>query len=77
MLSVKYYLISPQQAYNILLAFYWLNCSTFDVLQVPMCAKKTKLKIQNLKFIMCIAFNKVVPVERTVYHEKGTLKPSQ
>ena len=63
MLSVKYYLISLQQAYNILLALYCLNCSTFDVPQVPMCAKKTKFKIQTLKFIMCIAFNKVGPVE--------------
>ena len=64
MLSVNYYLISPQQAYIILLAFYCHNCSTFDVLQVPMCTKKTKFKIQNLKFIMCITFNKVGPVKR-------------
>ena len=63
MLSVKYYLISPQQVYNILLALFCLNCSTFDVLQAPMWAKKTKLKIQNVKFIMGIAFNKVGPVE--------------
>ena len=70
MLSVKYYLISPQQAYNILLALYCLNCSTFDVPQFVMCAKKTKFKIQNLKFIMCIAFNKVGPVELI----QGTLK---
>ena len=68
MLSVKYYLISPQQAYNILLALYCLNCSTFDVPQVPMCAKKTKLKFKVLKFIMCIAFNKVSPVQ-LIYHE--------
>ena len=68
MLSVKYYLISLQQAYNIFLAFYCLNCSTFDVPQVPMCAKKTKLKIQNLKVIMCISFNKVSPVQ-LIYHE--------
>ena len=63
MLSVKYYLISPQQAYNILLALYCLNCSTFDVPQVPMCAKKRKLKTKNLKFILCISFNKDGPVE--------------
>ena len=63
MLPVKYYLISPQQGYNILLALYCLNCSTFDVPQVQMCAKKTKFKIQNMKFIMCIVFNKVGPVE--------------
>ena len=44
MLSVKYYLISLQQAYNIFLALYGLNCSTFDVPQVPICAKNTKLK---------------------------------
>ena len=31
MLSVKYYLISPQQAYSILLALYCRNCSTFNV----------------------------------------------
>ena len=68
MLSVKYYLISLQQAYNIFLAFYCLNCSTFDVPQVPMCAKKTKLKIKNLKFIMCISFNKISPVQ-LIYHE--------
>ena len=68
MLSVKYYLISLQQVYNIFLALYCLNCSTFDVPQVPMCAKKTKLKIKNLKFIMCISFNKVSPVQ-LIYHE--------
>ena len=68
MLSVKYYLISPQQAYNILLALFCNNCSTFDVPQVPMGAKKTKLKIKNLKFIMCISFNKVSPVQ-LVYNE--------
>ena len=66
MLSVKYYLISPQQAYNILLALFCINCSTFDVPQVPMGAKKTKLK--TLKFIMCISFNKVSPVQ-LIYHE--------
>ena len=44
MLSVKYYLISPQQAYNILLAVYCLKYSTFDVPQVPMCTKKAKFK---------------------------------
>ena len=60
MLSVKYYLISPQQAYSILLALFCINCSTLDVPQVPMCAKKTKLIIKNLKFIMCISFNKVI-----------------
>ena len=60
MLSVKYYLISPQQAYSTLLALYCINYSTFDVAEVPMCAKKDK--IQNLKFIMCIAYNKVGPV---------------
>ena len=49
MLSMKYYLISPQQAYNILLALYWLNCSTFDVPQVPMYAKKDKLKNSKLE----------------------------
>ena len=48
MLSLIYYIISPQQAYNILLDLYCLNCSTFDVPQVPVCAKKTKLKIKNL-----------------------------
>ena len=68
MLSVKYYLISLQLAYNIFLAFYCLNCSTFDVPQVPMYAKKTKLKIKNLKFIICISFNKVSPVQ-LIYHE--------
>ena len=47
MMSVKYYLISPQQAYNILLALYCLTYSTLDVSQVPMCAKKDKIK--NLK----------------------------
>ena len=47
MMSVKYYLISLQQAYNILLALYRLTCSTLDVSQVPMCAKKDKIK--NLK----------------------------
>ena len=62
MLSVKYYLISPQQAYNILLALYCLNCSTFEVPQVQMCAIKTKLKI------MCISFNKVSPVQ-LIYQE--------
>ena len=56
MLSVKYYFISLQQAYNIFLALYCPNCSTFDIPQVPMCAKKTKLNIRNLKFIMCISF---------------------
>ena len=68
MLSVKYYLISLQQAYNIFLALYCLNCSTVDVPQVPMCTKKTKLKIKSLKFIMCISFNKVCPVQ-LIYHE--------
>ena len=63
MLSVKYYLISLQQAYSIFLALYCLNCSTFDVPRVPMCAKKTKLKIKNLKFIMCLSFNKLSPVQ--------------
>ena len=48
MLSVKYS-FSPQQAYNILLPLYCLNCSTSKVPQVPMCAKKTQLKIQNSK----------------------------
>ena len=65
MMSVKYYLISPQQAYNILLALYCLTCSTLDVSQVPMCAKKDKIK--NLK-LMCISFNKVSPVQ-LIYHE--------
>ena len=68
MLSVKYYFISPQYSFNILLALYCLNCSSYVVPKVPMCAKKTKFKIQNLKFIMCIAFNKVSPVE-LIYHE--------
>ena len=49
MMPVTYHLISPQQAYNVLLALYCLNCSTFDVPQLPVCAKKTKLKIKNLK----------------------------
>ena len=44
MLSVKYYLISPQQAYKVLLAIYCLNCSTFDAPQLPWCAKKDKIK---------------------------------
>ena len=57
----------PQQAYNILLALFCINCSTFDVPQVPMCAKKTKFKIKNLKFIMCVSFNKVSPVQ-LIYH---------
>ena len=60
MLSVKYYLISPQQAYNILLALFCINCSTLDVPQVPMCAKKTKLIIKNFKFIMCISFMEIL-----------------
>ena len=68
MLSVKYYLILLQQAYNIFLALYCLHCSAFDVTQVPMCAKKTELKIKNLKFIMCISFYKVSPVQ-LIYHE--------
>ena len=71
MLSERYYLISLQQAYNILLALYCLNCNTFDVTQVPMCAKKTKLKIKNLEIIMYryISFlNKVSPVQ-LIYHE--------
>ena len=74
MLSVKYYFISLQQAYNIFLALdlYCLNCSTFDVPQVPMCAKKTKLKIKNLKFIMCVSFNKLSPVQLTT--NQGTLE---
>ena len=63
MLSVKYCLILPQQAYNILLILYCLDCSTFDVPQVSMCEIKTKFKIENLKFIMCISFNKVSPVQ--------------
>ena len=67
MLSVKYYPISLQQAYNIFLALYCLNCSTFDVPQVPKC-QKTKLKIKNLNFIMSISFNKVSPVQ-PIYHE--------
>ena len=67
MLSVKYYLISPEHAFNILLALYCLNCSTFIVPQVPMCPKKAILTIQNLKFIMCVAFNKVSPVQ-LIYH---------
>ena len=74
MMSMKYYLISPQHAFNILLTLYCLNCSTFIIHQVPMCAKKTKFKIQNLKFIMCIAFNKVSPVHTT---NQGTLKSRQ
>ena len=70
MLSLKYDLFSLQQAYNNFLALllYCLNSSTFDVPQVPMCAKKTKYKIQNLKFIMCTSFNKVSPVQ-LIYHE--------
>ena len=74
MLSVKYYLISQQQAYNILLALFCINCNTFNVPQVPMCAKKTKLKIKNLKFIMCISFIKVSPVQLIYTTNKGTLK---
>ena len=73
MLSVKYYIISPQQAYNIFLALYCLNCSTFNVSQVPMCVKKTQLKIKNLKFIMCFSFNKVSPVQ-LIYHESRYTK---
>ena len=46
-MSVKYYLISPQQAYNILLALYCLNCNTFDVPQVPMFAKKQNAKLKS------------------------------
>ena len=49
MLSVIYYLISPQQAYNILLALYCLNCSTFDIPQVPICAKKGKMQNSKLE----------------------------
>ena len=67
MLSVKYYLISPKQAYKVLLALYCPNCSTFDVSQLPWCVKKTKLKIKNLKFIMYISFNKVSPIQ-LIYH---------
>ena len=67
MLSVKYYLISLQHAFSILVALYCLNCSIFVVPQVPMCSKKTKLKIRNLKFVMCVTFNKVSPVQ--LYHE--------
>ena len=71
MLSVKYYLISLQQAYYIFLALCCLNCSTFDVLQVPMCAKKAK-KIKNLKFIMRISFNKVSPIQRINHESRYT-----
>ena len=74
MLSVKYYLISLQQAYNIFLALYCLNCSTFDVPQVPMCAKKTKLKIKNLKFIMRISFYTDSPVQLIYTTNQGTLE---
>ena len=49
MLSVKYYLISAQQAYNILLTLYCLNCDTFDVPQVSMCAKKDTIKNSKLE----------------------------
>ena len=68
MLSLKYYIVSLQQAYNIFLALYCLNSSTFNIPQVPMCTKKTKYTIQNLKFIMCTSFNKVSPVQ-LIYHE--------
>ena len=64
MLSVKYYLISPQQAYNILLALFCINCRTFDVPQVPMGAKKTKIKIKNFE----IYYVQVSPVQ-LIYHE--------
>ena len=73
MLSVKYYLISPQHAYNTLLALYCLNCSTFDVFKVPNVRKKDKkLKIKNLKLIMCISFNKVSPVQLTYNESRYT-----
>ena len=64
MLPVKYYLISPQYvSVFYCLYLHCLNCSTFVVPQVPMCEKKTKFKIQNLKFIMYIASNKVSHVQ--------------
>ena len=44
MLSVKYYLISPQHAFNILLALYCLNCSTFVALKYQS-ANNSKLEI--------------------------------
>ena len=35
--------------------------------------KEKKLKIQNLKFIMCNSFNKVSPAQlRSIYHERYT-----
>ena len=77
MLSDEYYLISPQQAYNIFLVLYCLNCSTFDVPQVPMCAKKTKSKIKHLKFIMCISLNKSSPVQLITYIPRIKVHSSQ
>ena len=44
MLTVKYYFISPEQAYSILLASYCPNCNTFDVPQVPK-RQNSKLEI--------------------------------
>ena len=70
MLSVKYYLISPQQAYNILLACFCII--KLQHIRRPSSAsvrkKKTKLKIKNLRFIMCISFNKVSPAQ-LIYHK--------
>ena len=71
MLSVKHYLISPQQAYNILLALYCLNCSTFTSPKCQCMQRRQNSKFKTSKFIMCImciSFNKVSPVQ-IIYHE--------
>ena len=50
MLSVKYYLRHNNRlTINILLALYCLNCSTIDILQLPMFAKKDKIKNSQLE----------------------------
>ena len=67
MLSVKYYLISPQQAYNILLYIALIAIHSTS-LKCQCAPKKTLLKIQNLKLIMCISFNKAGRVQ-LIYHE--------
>ena len=56
-------LISPQYVYNISLALYTLIAAILDILQLPMFAKKDKLKNSEIENTFLISFNTVISLQ--------------
>ena len=75
MISVNIIVIN----HNGLTIFYWVfsvNYSTFDVPQVPLCAKTGRVNIQNVKIhcTLYISLNKGSPVK--TYNQRDGSRPS-